>query len=86
MTFTPTDTTDYMTVTATVQLTVNKTNSSHHLGDTCGDHLRHAAERNSTGCVFGWSGRHFRLHSGCRHRVGRWSANAVGGLHAYRYG
>ncbi len=48
VTFTPTDSTDYTTATATVHADGEQGHADDHLGNPGGDHLRHGAERDAT--------------------------------------
>jgi len=50
VTFTPTFSKDYTTVTASVELQVNQSGANYRLGCTRGDCLRHGAQWNPTEC------------------------------------
>ena len=65
VTFTPTDSTDYSTATATVTLTVKQSTPHHQLDSSGGHHLRNGAERNPARCQLD-CGRNLYLHAGSR--------------------
>ena len=63
VTFTPTDTANYTTATASVSITVAEGDAGDHVGDPGRHHLRHGAERDAAECDRQRAG-HVRLHAG----------------------
>ena len=70
VTFTPTDTTDYTTATATATINVLPGDADDHLGQARGHRLRHGLERHAAR-RHGQRARDLRLHAGRGHRPGR---------------
>ena len=85
VTFTPTDSIDYPTVTAPATINVQKATPNDHLGQSRRHHLWHTPERHPARCDgLGTGG--LRLHAGRGHCVeGRGRAGPVGHVHAQRY-
>ena len=71
VTFTPTDTANYTTATATVADHRGEGDAGDHLADAGGDHLRHGAECDAAERDEPQRGRHVRLHAGERHGAQR---------------
>jgi hypothetical protein len=86
VTFTPTDAANYTGATATTTITVLKASTSITWSAAGGHHLRHGAERDAAECDAPTSG-HVRLLAAGRHGVERRRGpDAVGHVHADRYG
>ena len=84
MTFTPTDTTDYTTATATVTHRRDAGDADDHLGEPGEHHLRHGADRDAARRDGERAG-DLRLLAGGGHGAGRGDRHAVGDLHAHRH-
>ena len=82
--FTPTDTTDYTTATATQKLKVNKASPGDHLGGSGGDHLWHAVVGGTAQCHGQRAGR-LCLYAGGGDRVDRGHADLERDLHSHRH-
>ena len=87
VTFTPTDTANYTTATATVDDHGDEGDADDHVADAGGDHLRDGAECDAAERDGRRGAGHVRLHAGGRHGAERGrGADVVGDLHADRRG